>query len=79
MPLGAVRSDKPQPYVQVVENGKIAHRPVKLGLRGEASGTDSGETMVEVEGVQEGTPVLGGHVGALREGVQVKYTPAAGK
>ena len=79
VPLGAVRSDKPQPYVQVVENGKIAHRTVRLGLRGEASGTDTGETMVEVEGVQEGTPVLGGHVGALREGVQVKFTTAPSK
>lgn len=81
VPLSAVRSDKPQPYVQVVESGKIAHRVVKLGQRGETSGADNGVTMVEIEGVQEGTTVLGGHVGALREGVQVKFTqaPASGK
>jgi hypothetical protein len=30
VPVSALRTDKPQPYVQVVENGKIAHRTVVL-------------------------------------------------
>ena len=74
VPLGAVRTDKPLPYVQVVEGGRIAHKPVTPGARGEAAGTE----VVAVEGVAEGAQVLLGHVGALREGAPVRFTqPAA--
>jgi RND family efflux transporter MFP subunit len=31
VPLSAVRTDKPAPYVQVVEDGKVAHKPVRMG------------------------------------------------
>ena len=70
VPLSAVRTDKPAPYVQVVENQKIVHRMVQPGARGEAER----ETWVAVQGVEAGTTVLRGHVGALREGTQVKFT-----
>ncbi len=73
VPLAAVRTDKPLPYVQVVEGGRIAHKPVTLGARGEAAGTE----VVAVNGVAEGAQVLLGHVGALREGATVRFTQPA--
>ncbi|HSV47356.1 MAG TPA: efflux transporter periplasmic adaptor subunit, partial [Ramlibacter sp.] len=70
VPATAVRTDKPAPYVQVVDNGKVAHRPVQAGARGEAGK----EPMTAVQGLSEGVTVLRGHVGALREGTPVKFT-----
>lgn len=68
VPLTAVRTDKPAPYVQVVENGAVAHRPVTPGVRG-AAGQD---TLVAVDGIAAGTMVIRGHVGPLREGTPVR-------
>ncbi|WP_048442088.1 efflux RND transporter periplasmic adaptor subunit, partial [Caenimonas sp. SL110] len=73
VPLTALRTDKPSPYVQVVENGKVAHKPVQPGARGEA-GKDM---MVAVKGIDPGAIVIQGSLGALREGTLVKFTGAA--
>ena len=62
------RTDKPLPYVQVVDNGRIAHRTVQMGARGQVDG----EQWVAVQGVAEGAQVLRGASGVLREGTQVK-------
>jgi RND family efflux transporter MFP subunit len=70
VPLSAVRTDKPAPYVQVVENDHVAHRSVELGARGEAEQ----ETMVAVSGIRPGAAVLRGAVGPLREGTAVRFT-----
>ena len=70
VPLSAVRTDKPSPYVQVVENKRVAHKAVTPGPRGEADK----ETWVGVEGLAAGSVVVRGHVGPLREGTAVKYT-----
>ncbi|MDO5625068.1 MAG: efflux RND transporter periplasmic adaptor subunit [Pseudomonadota bacterium] len=76
VPLGSVRTDKPLPYVQVVEGGCIAHHTVETGTRAAADG----ETWVAVTGVPEGAQVLRASAGALREGTPVKVlaepTPA---
>jgi RND family efflux transporter MFP subunit len=68
VPSTAVRTDKPKPYVQVIENNQVAHVSVELGARGEFEGTD----YVIVSGVSDQTKVLRGHVGALREGVSTQ-------
>lgn len=73
VPLQAVRSDKPQPYVQVVENQQVRHVSVTLGARGQAGGQD----MVAINGLAEGSLVLAGAVGPLREGTAVRTTAAA--
>ncbi len=73
VPLQAVRSDKPQPYVQVVENQQVRHVSVTLGARGQAGGLD----MVAITGLAEGSRVLAGAVGPLREGTAVRTTAAA--
>ena len=72
VPLTAVRTDKPSPYVQVVENGQVAHKPVEVGARGDANG----ETMVAVKGVAPGAVVIKGALGPLREGTIVRFTSA---
>lgn len=68
LPVSAIRTDKPQPYVQWVQDNKAAHQTVELGERGEADGV----AMVAVKGIPEGTPVLAGAVGALRAGTAIK-------
>ncbi len=73
LPLDAVRTDKPQPYVQHIVNGRVAHQTVTPGAAGERAGA----AMVEVKGLAEGAEVLVGAVGALREGTLVQR--AAGK
>ncbi len=70
VPLNAVRTDKPLPYVQVVEGDRIAHRTVQTGVRGEVDG----ELWVAVQGVADGVRVLRGAAGVVREGTQVKLT-----
>jgi RND family efflux transporter MFP subunit len=73
VPVSSVRTDKPQPYVQVVQDGKVAHITVRTGERSEGDQ----QSLVAVTGVSEGAQVLSGSVGALREGVQVRFTAAA--
>ena len=70
VPVDSVRTDKPQPYVQVVQDGKVAHITVRTDVRSEGER----QTLVAVTGVTEGTQVLSGSVGAVREGVLVKFT-----
>jgi len=70
VPLSAVRTDKPAPYVQVVENGQVVHKAVETGARGEAER----EMMVSVKGLAPGALVIKGSLGPLREGTQVKFT-----
>jgi RND family efflux transporter MFP subunit len=72
VPMDAVRSDKPAPYVQIVENKKVAHKTVMLGARGTAGGID----YVAVQGIENGAVVLQGNVGAVREGVSVTTAKA---
>jgi multidrug efflux system membrane fusion protein len=79
IPLSAVRTDKPVPYVQVVQDGQVAHKPVEMGVRGTGTLGGSNETMVAVKGIAENAVVIQGAVGSLREGTAVKFTggPAA--
>lgn len=73
LPLSAVRTDKPQPYVQVVNQGQVQHVNVSLGERGESGGI----SMVAVTGVPEGSVVIDGNVGSLRVGTLVKTSARA--
>ncbi len=75
VPLSAVRTDKPAPYVQVVENNQVAHKAVEMGVRGHSAAGN--ETMVAVKGLAENTLLIAGAVGALREGTAVKFTQGA--
>jgi len=76
VPVSSVRTDKPAPYVQAIQNGQVVHQAVQPGARGSANG----ETLVAITGLADGTPVIRGHIGILREGTPVRYTqmPAPG-
>jgi len=68
VPTSAVRNDKPQPYVQIVREGAVAH----LTVNGGATGLRGTEPMREIAGLSEGTHVLGAQAGLIREGTAVK-------
>lgn len=70
VPLRALRTDKPAPYVQAIERDQIVHKPVVAGARGDVAG----EAMVAVTGLAENALVVTGAVGTLREGTAVKFT-----
>ena len=72
VPLSAVRTDKPKPYVQTVQQGQVKHLTVAPGARGEVGP----ELWVAVPELPEGTQVLRGELGPLREGTAVRLTPA---
>lgn len=73
VPLDAVRTDQPAPYVQVADQGRVAHLPVQTGVR---SLTD-GQMLVAVDGVPEGALVLAGRVGMLPQGTALRMAHAA--
>ena len=73
LPMHAVRTDKPLPYVQLVVSNRIRHQRVELGERGEAEG----QTMVTVKGLPENATVIAGSVGALRDGSAVNLKTGA--
>ena len=78
VPLAAVRIDQAQPYVLVVQSGKVALRTVGLGLRGEARLDGRIDSVVELTGgVQAGDTILRGTAGAVRDGTLVKLPGAA--
>jgi len=81
VPLSSVRTDRAQPYVQVVEQVgdqlQVIHKTVSLGVRGMDLAQPESEAMVGVTGLAEGSTVLKSNVGALREGMVVKYTAKA--
>ncbi len=70
VPVTAVRTDKPAPYVQVVQNNQIAHLPVTTGQSGE----QAGERFVAVTGLPVGTQGVRGSLGPLREGTTGKLS-----
>ncbi len=70
IPVSAVRTDKPEPYVQVVENGQVVDRPVELGARGRVGSED----VIAVKGLADGALVIRGEIGSLREGTKVRLT-----
>ena len=67
-PLNAVRTDKPLPYVQLIQDGAVLHQTVELGARGESDG----QSLVGLKGVSENALMLSGTVGSLRAGTRVK-------
>ena len=73
VPLSAVRTDKPTPYVQLVDNNILVHQPVQLGARAEVDG----QTVVVLQGVPANARLVSGAVGTLREGLRVTLTPGA--
>jgi RND family efflux transporter MFP subunit len=74
VPLSSIRTDKPLPYVQVVDGEQVKHVNVQTGARAEKTVQNNTLTWVEVQGLAEGAKVLAASAGAVREGTQVKFT-----
>lgn len=86
VPLSAVRTDKPAPYVQVLQDRRVVHVPVVPGLRGIAAaeagitpGTDGldRQALVAVTGLTENALVIQASAGPLVEGTAVRLTAAS--
>jgi membrane fusion protein, multidrug efflux system len=78
VPVSAVRVDQAQPYVLALVGDRVEQRKVTLGQRGELPIDGRIESVVELtSGVSDGTVVLRGSVGALRDGTQVRVLAAA--
>jgi RND family efflux transporter MFP subunit len=73
LPLSAVRTDKPAPYVQALVDNRVRHMPVDLGARGELDQ----QTMVAVVGLDAGAVVLTGGVGPMLAGTVVNLVGGA--
>jgi RND family efflux transporter MFP subunit len=74
VPLDAVRTDRPAPYLQTIKDGRVAYLPVTMGARAVVDGL----TLVAVEGAPQGTQVISGRMGVLREGTAVAAGASAG-
>lgn len=68
LPRSALRTDQARPYVLVVDGGKVRQQPVDTGRRGDVDGDE----WVEVAALPEGTRLLGGSVGTVRDGTAVR-------
>ena len=75
VPLSAVRTDKPTPYVQVLEGNVVKHVNVEMAQRGEVVTAGRSETVVAVKGIAQNTQVLVGALGTVREGTTTKFSP----
>ncbi len=76
VPLAALRTDKPAPYVQLVHEGRVLHQRVETGARGQASpqGSSAASEWVAVQGLPENSLLISGAVGVLPEGSAVRFT-----
>ncbi|MEO0004280.1 MAG: Macrolide export protein MacA [Pseudomonadota bacterium] len=75
VPLSALRSDQPHPYLQLLQDGQVVHRKVVPGPQGQVGG----ETMVAIDGLAPGTLVLRASAGALAAGTPARAIPPAAR
>jgi RND family efflux transporter MFP subunit len=73
VPVNAVRSDKPAPYLQMIENNAVVHKTVELGARGDVAG----ETMVAIKNIAAHAQFIRPTAGFIIQGTAVKVTAAA--
>lgn len=71
VPQSAVRNEAGATYVYAIENGKLAQKPVTLGM----SGDDGEGSAVEVlAGLDNGARVVKTNLGSLQVGSRVRFT-----
>jgi membrane fusion protein (multidrug efflux system) len=82
-PVSAVRVDQAQPYVLLLQGGKVVQQRVGLGRRGQPEGARATEeTWAELIGAPTtGSVILLGNTGSVREGTEARLaagiTPTA--
>ncbi len=72
VPLSALRNDQPQPYLQLLQDGRVLHRKVVPGQQGQVGG----EAMIAIDDLAPGTLVLRASAGALAAGTPAQAMPA---
>ena len=74
VPLLSIRTDQPLPYVQAVQDSKVIHQQVKMGIQSQ----DEGQTWVAVEGIAQDTPILAGSAGGVPAATVVQLQASTG-
>jgi membrane fusion protein (multidrug efflux system) len=78
IPQSAVQGEADHPYVYAIENGRLARKPVTLGIRGHDGAGDAVEV---VKGLENGAQIVNSNLGMLAPGTAVRFartsTPAA--
>ncbi len=73
VPVSAVRIDQAQPYVLALVDGRVVHRTVTLGARGEALFDGRRESAVAVEaGITDGATLLRAKAGRVPDGAKAR-------
>jgi membrane fusion protein, multidrug efflux system len=74
VPSTAVHHEKPEPYIQVLTNGRVQHREIEVGAQGHIG--DEGWVAIP-SGLQAGEQVLRLSSGVLPDGTQATLRPSA--
>jgi len=74
VPQTAIQTEAGRTFVYAIENGKLAQKPVTLGMRGDDG---DGPAVEIVQGLESGTQIVRTNLGTLRPGTQVKFAQAA--
>jgi membrane fusion protein (multidrug efflux system) len=74
VPQSAVQAAGGNAFVYAVENGKLARKPVTLGMRGDDG---EGGAVEIVQGLDSGAQVVRANLGNLPVGTEVKFAAAA--
>lgn len=69
IPASAVQKDGGQIFVYTIEDGKLARRPVTLGMSGN---NGSGDAVEVTAGLDKGAQIIRTNLGMLRTGTPVK-------
>ena len=74
VPLAALQTDAGRHFVYAIEDGKLARKPVTVGLRGDDG---EGSAVEIVQGLETGARIVKANLGVLRTGTPVKIVQAA--
>jgi membrane fusion protein, multidrug efflux system len=74
VPQSAVRNEAGSTYVYAIENGKLAQKPVTLGMNGDDG---DGNAVEIVNGLDNGAHIVKTNLGNLRVGTAVRITGSA--
>ena len=72
LPVNVVRTEAPEPFVQVIVNDHVQHQKVRLSGQGRYQGA----AYLGISGVTENAPLLSGRLGLVRSGTAVTVVPS---
>lgn len=75
LPQSAVQGEVNSPYVYAIENGRLARKPVTLGIKGNDG---EGDAVEVVKGLETGAQIVNGNLGRLEPGTAVRFAKTPG-